>query len=80
VALGGGRTRVEDRIDPAVGFTALAGLGEPVGPERPLALVHAGDPARAEAAAVALAAAVRIGDSAPARGPAVVERLAAESA
>ena len=80
VALGGGRARVEDRIDPAVGFTALAGLGARVGEGAPLGFVHAADEARAKAAADALAAACRIGDAAPARGPAVVERLAPENA
>lgn len=82
VALGGGRTRVEDRIDPAVGFTALAGLGAQVGAkagEAPLGFVHAADGARADAAARALAAAYRIGDAAPARSPALIERLAPEN-
>lgn len=41
VAIGGGRTRAEDAIDHAVGLTALAGLGDAVGPDRPLAIVHA---------------------------------------
>ncbi len=80
VALGGGRAHVQDRIDPSVGFTALAGLGARVGEDAPLGFVHAADEARAKAAADALAAACRIGDAAPARGPAVVERLAPEHA
>src|SRR5262249_26464129 len=33
VALGGGRTRPHDRIDHAVGFTALASIGDEVGPD-----------------------------------------------
>ena len=43
VELGGGRARAADAIDPAVGLTKLAALGEEVGPERPLAIVHARD-------------------------------------
>ena len=43
VALGGGRMRAQDAIDPAVGLSALAGLGEAVGPDRPLGIVHARD-------------------------------------
>ena len=43
VALGGGRTRAADAIDHAVGLTELAGIGDEVGPDRPLALVHARD-------------------------------------
>ena len=50
VALGGGRTRAEDAIDHAVGLTALAGIGDEVGPDRPLALVHARDEDSADAA------------------------------
>ena len=43
VELGGGRMRAEDSIDHSVGFTKLAGLGANVGPDAPLALVHARD-------------------------------------
>ncbi len=42
VALGGGRTRVQDPVDPAVGLTDAAGPGDAVGPGgRALAVVHA---------------------------------------
>lgn len=41
VNLGGGRTRVEDRINPSVGFTDIAPIGELVGENRPLAIAHA---------------------------------------
>jgi thymidine phosphorylase len=50
VALGGGRTRAEDRIDHAVGLTDLAELGSEVGPDRPLAMLHARDDAAAATA------------------------------
>ena len=62
VALGGGRTRAEDSIDHAVGLTALAGIGDEVGPDRPLALVHARDDGAAEAAAAAIRAAYTLGE------------------
>lgn len=75
VALGGGRVKPSDPVDPAVGFTALAGLGETVGADRPLGFVHARTEAAAEAAAAALRAAYRVGP-APVRGPVVVERIA----
>jgi thymidine phosphorylase len=39
--LGGGRRREDDTIDPAVGLTEIAQPGESVGPEVPLAVVHA---------------------------------------
>lgn len=43
VALGGGRTRPQDPIDPAVGLTSLVARGDTVGPDRPMAVVHARD-------------------------------------
>ena len=75
VELGGGRARAADAIDPAVGLTRLAGLGAEVSTEAPLALVHARDEGRAEAAMARLRAAYRIGDAAPALAPPVVARI-----
>jgi thymidine phosphorylase len=67
VALGGGRTRAEDAIDHSVGLTELAGLGDEVGPEHPLCLVHARDADSAAAAAQTVRAAYRVGGPAPQR-------------
>jgi thymidine phosphorylase len=78
-ALGGGRAREQDAIDPAVGFADLAPRGAAVGPgrdDRPLAVVHAADDASAERAAAALRAAVTVGDHAPAAVPVVLEEVA----
>lgn len=75
VALGGGRRYEGDRIDPRVGFTGLATLGDPAGPDRPLGQVHAADDASAKAAASTLRAAYRIGPGNP-RGPLVTGRIA----
>jgi thymidine phosphorylase len=69
--LGGGRRRPEDRIDPAVGLTEIAGLAAAVGPDRPLALIHARNAADAEAAADRLRQAYRVDDAAPEPGPVV---------
>ncbi len=74
VGLGGGRTRPQDAIDPSVGFSALAGLGENVGPDQPLGFVHAASDSAADAAAAALVAAYQLGDR-PERGPSVIERV-----
>jgi thymidine phosphorylase len=57
VSLGGGRRGPQDSIDPAVGLSQLTFVGETVGPNRPLALVHARDLAQAEQAAAAVQAA-----------------------
>jgi thymidine phosphorylase len=75
VALGGGRTRADQAIDAAVGLTEIAGLGETVGPGRPLARIHARDAAAAHRAAAMLQAAFRIGDEVPAEMPVLAERL-----
>jgi thymidine phosphorylase len=72
VALGGGRRRAADAIDPAVGFSDLARTGQRVGPEeQPLAMVHAHSRSEAEQAARQLRAAVRIGVSGVAGVPLV---------
>lgn len=71
VALGGGRRRAEDGIDPAVGLTGLAGIGEAVGPERPLAFVHAHDEAAAAQAAALVRAAYTI-EERPAAAPSLL--------
>ncbi len=76
VELGGGRARASDAIDPAVGFTGLAGLGAEVSPSAPLALVHARDEARAHAAAARLKGAYRIGAAPPPARDPVIDRIA----
>ena len=79
VALGGGRTRADQAVDPAVGFTEVAGLGEAVGPERPLALVHAADAAAAERACAALRQAVRLAETGAMAGDPICERVLDEA-
>jgi thymidine phosphorylase len=75
VRLGGGRLRAEDAIDPAVGLADVCGVGDAVGPDRPLAVVHARSAADAEAAVVVLRQAMTVGDAAVAPGPAVLGRV-----
>ena len=65
IALGGGRTRVEDPVDPAVGFVITARPGDRVARGQPLATIHARDAAGLAAGHRALAAAVRLSDDAP---------------
>jgi len=66
VALGGGRTRPGERIDPRVGLSHLLPLGRRVRAGEPLACVHAASADAARRAAAAVAAAFEIGDGAPA--------------
>ncbi|KUL95152.1 thymidine phosphorylase [Bosea sp. WAO] len=72
VALGGGRTRPQDAIDHAVGIVELAGIGDSVGPDRPLGIVHARDEAGFSAAQARLRAAYRLGDVPVERGPLII--------
>ena len=74
--LGGNRGREDDVIDHAVGLTAIAPVGAQVGPDRPLALVHAASDDAADAAAAALRAAVTVGDDAPSERPVIAGRIA----
>jgi thymidine phosphorylase len=62
--LGGGRQHAEETIDHAVGLSDARGIGDSVGPDRPIAVIHARSPAAAAAAATALRAAVTVGDGA----------------
>lgn len=64
IGLGGGRRTDKDAIDHRVGFSAVAGVGEEVGPgtgDRPLAVVHARTEDEADAAAAAVRAAITVG-------------------
>jgi thymidine phosphorylase len=75
VTLGGGRMRVEDEVDHAVGLSDIAGLGDYVDSERPLAVVHARNESEATIAANALRAACSIGDASATSGPVVAMRI-----
>lgn len=75
IALGGGRTRPQDGIDPAVGLTALARPGDAVGPGRPIGIVHARTDEGADRAEAALLAAYRIGAGPARTRPAVIDRI-----
>ena len=56
-----GRLREGDRVNPSVGLSDLAGIGEETGAGVPLAMVHAATEAAAEAAVAAVQAAYGIG-------------------
>jgi thymidine phosphorylase len=76
VELGGGRRRAEDPIDHAVGLSAVGGIGEHVGPDRPLALVHARDENGYDAAARRLQSAYMMGEETVAASASILERIA----
>ncbi|GAB4226500.1 MAG: thymidine phosphorylase [Kiloniellaceae bacterium] len=78
IELGGGRRRVEDAVDPAVGFDEIVPLGQIVTASDPLAMVHAADEAAAERAAELLQKAFEIGETEPEPSPVVHQRITAE--
>jgi len=75
LALGGGRNAPADAIFYEVGLDRCAHIGDTVGPDRPLAFVHARTEAAAERAIAMLQAAAVIGETAPAARPLILERL-----
>ncbi len=76
VELGGGRSRADDEIDSAVGFTELAPIGAEVRPDAPFARVHARSADKAEAAVRRLRAAYRLDEAPLWPGDPVIERIA----
>jgi thymidine phosphorylase len=74
VALGGGRLRPQDGIDPAVGLTEMVEIGAEVRPGRPLAIIHARTDADHAAASARLREAYRIGEAGT-RGELIAERI-----
>jgi pyrimidine-nucleoside phosphorylase len=76
VALGAGRARVEDRIDPAVGILVHRKLGDRVEKGEPLATIHHGERGEApDRVAARLAVAWRVGAEAVPPVKLVLERL-----
>ncbi|MDH3713771.1 MAG: thymidine phosphorylase [Gammaproteobacteria bacterium] len=73
IGLGGGRVRAGDSIDYSVGLTDVAAVGEAVGAERPLAMVHARNEAEAGQAIGTLLGAATVGPGA-AEIPATVKQ------
>ena len=63
-ALGGGRTKMEDAVDPSVGFVITAKPGDWVEAGEPLATIFAADAAGVSAGRAALAEAILIADEA----------------
>ena len=79
IELGGGRRVASDRIDHAVGLTALAGRSAHVGHDQPLCVIHARDEASLERAARMVRRAYRLGDM-PVLSSPVLTRIGPETA
>ncbi|MFI5231910.1 MAG: thymidine phosphorylase [Gemmatimonadales bacterium] len=76
-AMGGGRTKMADTIDPSVGFQILAKPGDRVVRGQPLATILARDADCAAAGRAALDAAFVLGDGEIARRPLISHRVTA---
>lgn len=79
-ALGGGRSRIEDHVDPSVGFVITAKPGDIVQQGEPLATVFARDRAGVEAGLGALRTAISISDEADLPLPLISHRVTASGA
>ena len=73
VALGGGRMRPGDVVDPRVGLAGIVGRGAAVQAREPLAWVHAADANAAAAAVAAVLAAIELCEAPAQRLPLVAE-------
>jgi thymidine phosphorylase len=80
LALGAGRLRKEDTIDPAVGLELLRKVGDTVGRGEPIAVLHHRDERGLDEANRRVERAYRIGDEPPPKRPLVIEVLRAGGA
>ncbi|HEX6012624.1 MAG TPA: thymidine phosphorylase [Geminicoccaceae bacterium] len=75
VELGGGRRHASHRVDHAVGLSEVRGVGDAVGPEAPLAVVHGRDDTAIAAAEKRLLDAYMIGEIPPAPPATILDRI-----
>jgi pyrimidine-nucleoside phosphorylase len=64
-AIGGGRVRIEDVIDPTVGFVTELKIGDHVSAGEVVGIVYCADQARAREAAARIQSAYQVGDQTP---------------
>ncbi|HEX7957996.1 MAG TPA: hypothetical protein VF508_13690, partial [Pyrinomonadaceae bacterium] len=77
-SVGGGRARVEDTIDPAVGYLARARVGQQVSAGEPLGLLHCRPGPAGDAAAARIRAAYVVGEEAPGHVPELIKEVIAQ--
>jgi thymidine phosphorylase len=73
--MGGGRTRVDDEVEPSVGFVITTRVGDWVEAGEPLATVLARDAAGIDAGRRALAEAIVVGEEADLPLPLISHRV-----
>jgi pyrimidine-nucleoside phosphorylase len=72
---GGGRVRMEDQIDPAVGFVGEVKIGDELDAGDEIGWVYCNDPDRGQRAAARIQGAYDIGDAPPAELPALIKEV-----
>ena len=77
-AIGGGRVRIEDTVDPTVGFTSELKLGDQVRAGDAIGVVYCADSDAAAEAARRIQAAYEIGDAPLSRTPSLVKEIVNE--
>jgi len=77
IALGGGRTTMEDAVDPSVGFRILVRPGQHATRGQPMATIYARDAAGVEAGRACIAEAIVLGDEECTPPPLVSHRVSA---
>jgi thymidine phosphorylase len=74
-AIGGGRVRIDDSIDPSVGFMAGAIIGDEISSEQLLGTVYCRDESKAREAVQRIQAAYEIGDQPPTEIPQLMREV-----
>jgi len=74
-AIGGGRVRIDDTIDPSVGFMAEARIGDQVGADMLLGTVYGRDESKAREAVQRIQSAYEIGDQPPTELPHLIREV-----
>jgi thymidine phosphorylase len=74
-AMGGGRVRVEDLIDPAVGFLTEAKIGDKLAEGDPLGVLYCRSESQAAEAAARIRASYQITDEVPYDSPALIKEV-----
>jgi thymidine phosphorylase len=78
VHLGGGRWTAEDTIDPSVGITEIASVGQSVDSDAPLAVIHAASESSWEEAEALLKQSFHIGSGRAENRPVIYARVEGE--
>ena len=74
-AIGGGRVRIDDRIDPTVGFMANLKLGDRIEAGESIGIIYCSDESKAREAAARIQAAYQIADQPPLELPLLLREV-----